>query len=58
MKKRIKITRLNRGDEFEYNGQKYVVSYTIVGFGTEVTAKSIKTGQSVKIHREVEVLVE
>jgi hypothetical protein len=57
MKRRIKISRLNRGDEFEYNGQKYVVFNTIVGFGTEVVAKSVKNGQSVKIHRDVEVSV-
>jgi len=57
MKKRIKISRLSRGDEFEYNGQKYVVFNTIVGFGTEVVAKSVKSGQSVKIHRDVEVSV-
>ena len=56
--KKVKVSRLHRGDEFEYKGQKHVVVSTIVGFGSEVGAKSVKTGQSVKIHRDVEVSVE
>lgn len=57
-RKRVKISRLNRGDQFEYNGQKYTVSTTVVGFGTTVTAKSLKNGSIVSINKNQEVIVE
>lgn len=56
--KNVKVSRLYQGDEFEYKGQKHVVVNTIVGFGTEVGAKSVKTGQFVRIHRDVVVATE
>jgi len=57
MKKLVEIQRLNRGDEFEFKGEKYVVFNTIVGFGTEVVAKSLKKGDSIRIHKTQKVLV-
>lgn len=55
--KKVKISRLNRGEQFEYNGQKYTIFNTVVGFGTEVVAKSVKNRQSIRIQKDTEVLV-
>lgn len=55
--KKVKVSQLKKGDEFDYKGIKHVVVNTIVGFGTEVTAKSVKRGQFVRIHRDFEVSV-
>ncbi len=56
--KKVKISRLNHGDQFEYDGQKYIVLHTVIGFGTEVIVKSVKNGQSIRIYKDAEVTVE
>ncbi len=54
----VEIHRLKKGEEFEFNGEKYIVTSTVMGFGTEVGAKSVKRGEWIKIPKNHKVLVE